>query len=389
MSLSGSLQTKKGMYYAVVNLYDAEGRRKPRWVSTGIPVLGNNKREANAALRRILDTYESGGVIAAEGVLFSEYIKQWLETIKPDIDQVTWEGYSSYAAIHVIPYFEARKLKVNAVTVKHIEDYYAEKRKNGRVDGKGGLSPTTIKLHSVVIKGTLNYALKNNLIPYNPADRARLPKRDTRFVGKFYTIEQGKELLRAAEGTSIESVVLLALYYGFRRSEVCGLKWSAVDFQNDTITVSHTVVKLAQSRIEKDRTKNKASNRTLPLLANVKEYLLSLEAQQARDKGTFGNAYHDTDYICRWPDGRPLEPDYVTRKFSQVIVQAEMPPIRFHDLRHTTASILLSLGFSIKDIGDWLGHSDYSTTANIYAHLDLSRKKDIAGKLNKSLERKR
>ena len=86
MSLSGSLQTKKGMYYAVVNLYDAEGRRKPRWVSTGIPVLGNNKREANATLRRILDTYESGGVIAAEGVLFSEYIKQWLETIKPGID---------------------------------------------------------------------------------------------------------------------------------------------------------------------------------------------------------------------------------------------------------------------------------------------------------------
>ena len=267
MSLSGSLQTKKGMYYAVVNLYDAEGRRKPRWVSTGIPVLGNNKREANATLRRILDTYESGGVIAAEGVLFSEYIKQWLETIKPGIDQVTWKGYSSYANLHVIPYFE-----VNAVTVKHIEDYYAEKRKNGRVDGKGGLSPTTIKLHSVVIKGTLNYALKNNLIPYNPADRAWLPKRDTRFVGKFYTIEQGKELLRAAEGTSIESVVLLALYYGFRRSEVCGLKWNAVDFQNDTITVSHTVVKLAQSRIEKDRTKTRQATapcRCLPMLRSI------------------------------------------------------------------------------------------------------------------------
>ena len=147
------------------------------------------------------------------------------------------------------------------------------------------------------------------------------------------------------------------------------------------------MVKLAHSRIEKDRTKNRASNRALPLLANVKEYLLKLKAQQEHDKATFGSEYHDTDYICRWPDGRPLEPDYVTMKFGKVIKSSGLPSIRFHDLRHTCASMLLSMGFSIKDIGDWLGHSNYATTANVCAHLDISRKRDIGKKLNEELER--
>ena len=362
--MTGSLQIKKGLYYAVINLYDADRRRKPKWVSTGISALGNNKREANAALRRILDKYESGGVIASESILFTDQVKLWLEHIKNDVDLVTWQGYKSYADVHILPFFEARKLRLDAVTAKHIEDYYTSKLRDGRYDGKGGLSPNTIKKHSVVIHGPLKLALKDNLIPYNPADRARLPKCNTQPIGKFLTVEQGKKLLASVEGTLMEPVIMLTLYYGFRRSELCGLKWDAVDFEGDSISVRHTVVK-AFTRIEKDRTKNKASYRTLPLLPDIKEYLLALRDQQEADAATFGDCYHPTDYICRWPDGRPLEPDFVTRKFGKVLRDATLPMIRFHDMRHTTASILLSLGFSIKDIADWLGHSDIGTTANI------------------------
>lgn len=387
MNVTGSLQIKKNMYYAVLSLYDAEGKRKLKWVSTGISSLGNNKRAANKALYQIINKFERGGVVAHESILFTEQIKKWHQHIKSEVDPITWEDYKSYIDVHLLPYFEPKKIKLDALTAKHIEAYYYEKLENGRVDGKGGLSPSTIKRHSAVIHGALKMALYDNLIPFNPADRARRPRNDSKPVGKFYTIDQGKLLLEKVKGTPVEAVVTLTLYYGFRRSEVCGLKWSAVNFDIDTISVEHTVVKLAKERIEKDKTKNKSSNRTLPLLPNIREYLLELQKQQTQDKKEFGDCYHDTEYICRWPDGHPLEPDYVTRKFAQVLKSNELPRIRFHDLRHTTASMLLSLGYSIKDIGDWLGHSDYSTTANIYAHLDLSRKQDITKRLSESLSK--
>ena len=385
MTVTGSLQTKKTMYYAVINLYDVDGRRKQKWVSTGVSALGNNKREANKILRQIIEKYERGGIIGADSILFSEQIKKWHKHIKSEVDIITWQGYKSYIEVHILPYFEPKKFKLDAVTAKHIETYYNEKLKDGRADGKGGLSPNTIKKHAVVLHGALKLALSDNLIPYNPADRARLPRAENRSIGKFYTIEQGRQLLELVKGTPIESVVILTLHYGFRRSEVCGLKWSAVNLNADTISVEHTVVKFS-GRIEKDKAKNKASRRTLPLLPNIREYLLELQKQQNQDKLCFGDCYRDTEYICRWLDGRPLEPDYITRKFGRILLNSDLPVIRFHDLRHTTASMLLSLGYSIKDIGDWLGHSDYSTTANIYAHLDLSRKKDIANKLSDTLK---
>ena len=210
----------------------------------------------------------------------------------------------------------------------------------------------------MVIQGTLKEALKKNAIPYNPADRAKLPKCEPRPIGKFYTAEQAQRLLQLVKGKPIEPVVVLTVYYGFRRSEVCGLKWDAVDFEGNSLIVRHTVVK-GVSRIEKDYTKTKSSYRTLPLLPNVKEYLLELKAQQQREKALQGDCYHHNDYVCRWPDGRPLAPDYITASFRRILKNSDLPVIRFHDLRHTTA--------------------------NIYAHLDFCRKIDIGDKLSEAI----
>ncbi len=378
--MTGSLQVKKGFFFVVVNLYDDEGKRKPKWVSTGISALPGNKREAEKKMREILSIYEKGKVVAYEGRLFSDCIADWIVEIKPSVEQITWESYTSYATNHLIPYFSEAKIKLSTLTPKHLENYYKYKLENGRIRGTGGLSANSIKKHAVVIHGVLRDALKKNLIPYNPAERASLPKCDTSPVGKFYNPEQVKRLLELVKGTSIEAAVFLTVYYGFRRSEVCGLKWDAIDFDADTLLVKHTVVKF-RSRIEKDRTKNKSSRRSYPLLSNVRAFLVRLRIEQANYEKLFGDRYTKNDYVCTWPDGRPLEPDYVTRKFKQILRQNNMPEIRFHDLRHTTATVLLSIGFSLKEIGDWLGHRDFATTANIYAHLDFKSKIDMAEKL--------
>ena len=178
--------------------------------------------------------------------------------------------------------------------------------------------------------------------------------------------------------------MILGMMYGLRRSEIAGLKWSAIDFENDTLTVQNTVTKF-KSEIAKDRKKNKASNRILPLNSDIKNYLQKLQAQQLQDRLFLGVAYQDTEYICRWPDGRPMRCDYLSRAFKNLLAKHELPSIRLHDLRHSCASYMLKMGCSMKEVADWLGHADIKTSMNVYAHLDIEAKKSVADRFSSIL----
>ena len=168
-----------------------------------------------------------------------------------------------------------------------------------------------------------------------------------------------------------------SMMYGLRRSEIAGLKWGAIDFENDTLTIQHTVTRF-KKQIAKDDTKNKSSHRILPLNQSIRTYLLGLRDQQAQNKLLLGAGYQDTDYICRWADGHPMHCDYLSRAFSQLLARHKLPHVRLHDLRHSCASYMLKMGCSLKDISDWLGHTDIKTTMNIYGHLDFEARKQVA-----------
>lgn len=165
--------------------------------------------------------------------------------------------------------------------------------------------------------------------------------------------------------------MVLALYYGLRRSEVLGIKWSAVDFDRNTLTICHTVVKNT-SIVCKDSTKTEASRAVFQLLPEVREMLLDLKSK----------APEDSEYICVWEDGRLMRPDYVTRGFQRVLKRNGLPKMRFHDLRHSTASILFDRGWSLEDVKNWLRHTDIETTSNIYLHYGRGRKILIAHDLS-------
>ncbi len=231
----------------------------------------------------------------------------------------------------------------------------------------------------------LTEALNLNLIPYNPSDRTKLPKNDNKFVASFYNEEQAMELLRICKDSVIEPAVILTVYYGLRRSEVCGLKWSAIDFDKGTMLIKNTVVTV-RTRVEKERAKNKSSYRTFPLLPAVKTYLKALQHHQKKMQLLCGDTYVRNDYICKWDDGRPLEPGYISKKFAKMIKSSTLPQIRFHDLRHSTASILIGLKFGLKEVQEWLGHNDISTTANIYAHLEYTTKVMMVDSLNEKIK---
>lgn len=379
--MTGSLQVKKGFFYIVINTYE-NGKRKTKWIATGLPVKGN-KKQAEKMLRDELCNYEVKEKLVKTNMLFSDAVRQWLKSVAIRIDAVTLHGYVRTAELHVIPYFEARKIKLVEVDCRILQNYMDEKYKNGRADGKGALSPASMRLHKNVIYQTLKDAVRKGMLLSNPCEYVVLPQMQ-RYESKFYTAEQLNSLLEAIKDESIYPVVKVTAVYGLRRSEVMGLKWDSIDFNADTLMIKHTVC-MVSKRFEKDKTKNESSRRSFPLLPDIKNLLLDLKQQESENRKAFGKEYNENDYIFRWDDGRPLAPDFVSQKFSKLLKQYGFPHIRFHELRHSCASVLIAMGFTLKDVQEWLGHSDISMTANIYSHLDVTRKKSMADKIGKQL----
>lgn len=382
-----SLQEKNGKYYAVFRVTDMNGREKQKWVNTQIPTAGHNKRKAMAKAKEIAETYQEEKVIDYPKTLFSDWLRTWLDQKKMDIDIVTYQGYESYAKNHLIPYFSKKKLTLQNIAPQDIQDYYNSKRKDPtKCDekNKGKLSGKSLKSHHIVIRGALEDAVRKNIIPYNPADRVSVPKAE-KYTGNFYTEEQTNELLRKIQGDIIAPVVELTVLYGMRRSEVLGLKWSSIDFDRKTISILSTRVRFSDV-VCKDKTKNNSSRRTYPMTDEIAKTLRRVRKEQMEYQLLHGEAYRKSEYVFTWPDGRPYNPDFVTRHFTTFLKKNNLPHIRFHDLRHTTASLLLSKGYQLKDIQEWLGHSDIGTTGNIYGHLAYENKKDMARKMCGFLE---
>lgn len=193
-------------------------------------------------------------------------------------------------------------------------------------------------------------------------------------------------------GGKLELGVILAAFYGLRRSEFVGLKWSAIDLIHRTITIKHTVTTGSLNgkyiTIEKDRTKNKPSRRTLPLVDTFYDLLIRLKQRQDINQRQFKESYcrDYLDYIYVDELGDRIKPNYISQNFNLTLKKLRMPHIRFHDLRHSCASLLLSKGVSMKEVQEWLGHSDYSTTANIYSHLEYSTKIASADKMSEVIK---
>ena len=315
---------------------------------------------------------------------FIDYMDKWLAKVKNQVDVITYEGYASYTNKHIKPYFQPLRLNLQDVKLSHIEKYYQDKSVSGRLDGKpGGLSYRSIKLHSVVLNLIFTEAVRNNLIKDNPCQYAKIPKTAKKSDKKinFYTTKQCEELLSVTKGTLLHDMIYLTFVYGLRRSELIGLKWEAVDFDNNTLSIQHTVV-LNNVIAQKDSTKNDSSNRVYPLLKDVREILLRLKEQQDEYRELFGDCYTDTGYIFVKEDGTTYHPSYPTHALTKVLKKHNMQSIRFHDLRHSCASMLILKGWGMKDISEWLGHSNIGITMDLYTHINLEHKRELGNSLN-------
>lgn len=376
--IAGHLQEKYGFYYIILSYKDETGKRHTPWFPTKLPVKGNKKR-AEAMLLKMRQTYvppsstvENEPAVEAQADLaFSDFLQQWLCVAKSTVMLTTYASYAGLMKSSILPYFAERGILLKDLTPKELQDFYTLQLER--------VSANTVIHYHAIIHRALKYAVKMDMIPTNPADRIERPKKE-RFVGNFYDSNEVNALFRCLEGHPLEIPIKLGAFYGLRRSEILGLKWNAIDFNANTITIRHTVTSCnvdgKHIEVATDTTKTKSSMRTLPLVPDFRKLLLKKKEAQARYRKLCGRSYctEYLEYVCVNELGERLKPNALSAGFKRVLETNGMRVIRLHDLRHSCASLLLANGVPMKQIQEWLGHSDFSTTANIYAHLDYRSK---------------
>ena len=374
--VAGHLRENDGRYYCVLSYTDYTGKRKQTWKATGLPVKGNKKRaeEILIELRKSF-VVPNDNLEFHEGMLFTEFMKAWLEVVRTTVVPTTFGGYQTTVMKKFIPYFEPKQLALANVQAKDLQTFYLHEMKT--------LSGTTVKHEHALLHKILKHAYRMDLISHNPADKVD-PPRAERFEGSAYTEEELALLIEKSWDHKLGLLIYVTALLGLRRSEVLGLRWKAIDFKENKITINHTVT---ETRIDgqtvivaSDRTKTKSSYRTFPMSESVREKLLAWREVQKQNRKICGNCYNmnDIDYVFTDEMGNRFKPRYIEDAFPKILERNGLRKIRFHDLRHTCASLMHKMGLSPKEVQDYLGHSTVSVTLNIYTHLDWSSKENAA-----------
>jgi len=376
--VSGHLQIKNDTFYCVLNYRTPQGKRKQVWKPTGLSVKGNKKR-AEEYLMKLRQEFviprEDRGFEFTYDMLFTDFMRSWLEIVRTTVVETTFSGYQSIVNRKLIPYFEKKNLTLTEVKAKDLQAFYIHEGQT--------VSGMTIKHEHALLHKMLKYAFRMDLIPNNPADKID-PPRAEKFEGTALSEEELKTLIESTWNHKLGLLIYVTALLGLRRSEVLGLRWQAVDFENNTITINHTVTEAKidgeKKIIISDRTKTQSSYRSFPLSDTLRDKLLKWREVQKSNRKICGSAYNteDIDYIFTDEMGNRFKPRYVEDAFPKLVEKAGIRHVRFHDLRHTCASLMHKMGMSPKEIQDYLGHSTISVTLNIYTHLDWSNKENAA-----------
>ena len=336
--VAGHLQEKNGMFYVVLNYRDENGKRKTPWISTNLPVKGNKKRAENFMMdvRRNfvppnVQRIEEREAMQKGDILFTDFLLKWLRVAKSTVKLTTYASYEMMATRIIIPYFETLNIKLKELTTEDIQEFYSAQLER--------VSANTVIHYHAVIHRALKYAVKIKTIQSNPAVNVERPRKE-KFIGSFYDKKEINTLFDIIQGHPLEVAIKLAAFYGLRREEIIGLKWTAIDFENNTLTIQHTVTEcnLDGKHIEvaSDTAKTDSSLRTMPLVTNFRAMLLAKKEKQEHYRKLCGRSYckEYLDYIFVNEMGERWKPRYLSDGFKRILEQNGLRRIRFHDLRH-------------------------------------------------------
>jgi integrase len=349
----GSVYRRKdGKYVAEVTIWDASGKRKR------VKRSSRTKTEARERLNELQELMKGGVDLLSGDSLLKDYLERWLEdSVKPSVRQKTYEGYESICRVRIIP--RIGRTKLSKVTPALLQNLYAEL-------SKSGLSPRSVGHTHRCLHRAFEVAIKWNLLARNPCDVAE-PPRVKRSEMKTLTREQLRLLLDGTAGERYHTLYLLAATTGLRLGELHGLKWSDIDLQNGRLFVRRS---LQQTRLGLifEEPKTSSSRRSVELTERAIAGLKDHRRRQAEERLSLGPAWEDNDLVFPNEIGQPKDPSTASSHLKLVLSRLGLPRIRFHDLRHTFASLLLQSGESPKVIQEILGHEDVTLTLNVYAH---------------------
>lgn len=383
--MHATIQTKREKLYVVITYKDEYNQTKKKWFGTGLDDTKQNRKKAESLREQKLKEFKEIYSYVERGsadILFADFLEQWLERAKPNLQISTYATYLGQVE-KIADYFRDRQITLIDLQPLDIADFYAYLQK------EQGKTVQLCEHYHVNIRKALQTAVKAGLIPFNPADRIDRPK-SPKHIANYYNREQLDILFACLEEDDYAYIYKMTAYYGLRRSEMMGIKWSNIDFKNNMIILRHTVVQTRLNGksviVAKDRMKNSSSLRTLPLIPKVKKLLIELKEKQEANKKLYKDQYEHKydDYICVDDLGYRRNPDTISAHFRLILEKNDLPKIKYHELRHSCASLLLEEGVSMKEIQEWLGHSTYNTTADIYSHLDYSSKKKVGKIINKA-----
>lgn len=379
--ITGSLQIKKNMYYAVLNITDKDGVRKQKWIPTKLSVDGHNKRAAKKFLDDTITEYQdkSFEVATVKKEPLAEYAEKWIIYAERVYDPITFQGYKIGVESHIVPYFKRRKVAIQDLTPEIVEDFSAHMSECGNVKTGGGLSNKSVRNYLTVLSVICDDAVNKKKISENPVSKIKRPKKQ-KFKPSFYASSQMRNLFQLIQGEKLAPLITVTALYGLRRSELLGLKWDSIDFNNKQVVIKHVVCRCS-SIVEKDDTKTDDSYRVYPMTPEIEKIFTDAKAMEELKEKLLGDKYIKNDYVFKWDSSKPYSPDYITKTFHKILERHGMPDIRLHDLRHSCASILLESGHNLKDVQQWLGHSDIQTTGNVYGHLTNQHLKSVGSDL--------
>lgn len=375
--MKGSI-VKRGEKYAIVVDVgrDAFGKRKQRWFS-GF----NSRKEAEKELPRILIKLQDGELLDNNNITLGKFIKDWIndKKKKDNLSVTTIDGYENIIDNHVIP--TIGELKLQNVKPYNMQKYFDLKSEI--------LSARTLNNHSRVLISAFIHAVDMELIEKNPMDKVKLPK-DKKEETTVLDVEQSKELLEKVQSNqTLKMPVTLALLLGLRRGECLALRWDNVDFQSNTIKITETL-EYVKGEYYFNPPKTKKSRRTIAIPQDIipilKQHKKWQNEMQLKSGGSWKN---EKNLICTNKlSGDFIIPTVLSDAFRNFLIKNNLPKIRFHDLRHTNATLMLAAGVSAKVAGNRLGHSSISITMDLYSHVLESIDQDAANKLNTILDTK-
>ena len=371
------LRDRNGIYHVVVywiNPITKEQESKSK--STGLRLKGNKKKAeeiGEAFLQEVKEKFNNAyqkeeiekNFEKKEKIKFLNFLEQSITNNKNSIEYTTYKSYRDQQKI-IERFFSVKNLDLENVTVADILDFY-----NYLSNVRKNTNNTVIHYHALLRK-TFTEAYIRKLIKENIMLEIPRPKKE-KYISEVFNLKEINIFLNHIKGHKFELEMNLALFYGFRRSELLGLRFSVIDFDNNTILANTKITSSEKEKlVPKQKMKNDSSYRIMPLLDSIKKLIIQRMERIKKDKHFFKSIYTKKwkGFVCVGENGELIKPDRVTRTFRKLINECGLKEIRLHDLRHSCATLLYEQDIQLKDIQMWLGHSDIQTTANIYSHFD-------------------